>query len=128
MKTDTNKTNEAAIIQVMEAYYFKGIYTGNVELLGRAFHKDTLLFGDIKGQPYAKTLEQYLNGVANRVSPKDSAKPFDCGIISIDVINTIAMVKARVKMYEFNYYDLLSFHKLDNRWAIVNKMLTHVDL
>jgi len=29
-------------------------------------------------------------------------------------------------MYQFDYQELLSFHKIDNRWLIVNKMITDV--
>jgi hypothetical protein len=78
----------------------------------------------VKGQPYAKTLDQYLDGVKNRQSPKDSGKPFKGTIISVNVLNSIAIAKVHVKMYEFNYDEFLSFHKIDNRWLIVNKMIT----
>ncbi len=80
----------------------------------------------MNGQPYAKTLDQYIEGVANRVSPKRSEKPYEAEILSIDVVNSIAIVKARIKMYDFHYHDFLSFHKIDKQWVIVNKMLTHV--
>ncbi|WP_426670126.1 nuclear transport factor 2 family protein [Mucilaginibacter sp. McL0603] len=115
-----------AISQVLENYYFKGIYEGNVTVLGSTFNPGTLLFGDVKGQPYAKTLDQYLDGVKNRQSPKDSGKPFKGTIISVDVINSIAVAKVHVKMYDFNYDEFLSFHKIDNHWLIVNKMITDV--
>ncbi len=123
---ETNQQDSLAIAQTLEDYYFKGIYEGNVDTLGNIFNPGTLLFGDIKGQPYAKTLDQYLDGVKNRQSPKDSGKPFKGTIISIDVVNSIAVAKVHVKMYEFNYDEFLSFHKIDNRWLIVNKMITDV--
>lgn len=106
--------------------YFQGIYEGSSEMLYTVYHPCTLLFGDVKGQPYAKTLVLYLNGVAHRQSPKDSGKPFRGEIISVSVVNSIAMARVRVKMYDFNYHEFLSFHKIDNRWLIVNKMITHV--
>jgi len=106
--------------------YFKGIYEGDVKTLGQIFHPGTLLFGDVKGQPYAKTLDQYLDGVQHRQSPKDSAKPFKGTITSVNVANSIAIAKVHVKMYEFNYDEFLSFHKINNRWLIVNKMITEV--
>ncbi len=136
MKTTQVKTTEAAktddeervaIEQALKGYYFRGIHDGNVELLRQVFHPATLLFGDVKGQPYAKTLAEYLDGVAHRTSPRDSGKPYETEILRIDVINTIAVAKVRVKMYEFNYYDLLSFHKIADKWVIVNKMFTHVE-
>jgi hypothetical protein len=124
-KMETNQ-DSLAISQALEDYYFKGIYEGNINILGQIFHPGTLLFGDVKGQPYAKTLDQYLDGVAHRQSPKDSGKPFKGTIITIDVVNSIAVAKVHVKMYEFNYDEFLSFHKISNHWLIVNKMITDV--
>jgi hypothetical protein len=125
-KMENNRQDSAAITQALENYYFKGIYEGNVNILGNILNSGTLLFGDVKGQPYAKTLDQYLDGVAHRQSPKDSGKPFKGTIISIDVVNSIAIAKVHVKMYEFNYDEFLSFHKINNHWMIVNKMITDV--
>jgi len=122
MKNDPQ--SKAAITRTLEDYYFKGIYEGDVDLLNRVFNKGTLLFGDVKGQPYAKTLGKYLDGVAHRQSPKDSGKPFDGIIISIEVVNTIAIANVNVKMHEFNYDEFLSFHKIDGKWFIVNKMIS----
>jgi hypothetical protein len=115
-----------AISQVLENSYFKGVYEGDINMLRPIYHPGTLLFGDVKGQPYAKTLDLYLDGVKNRVSVKDSGKPFKGTIISIDVVNSIAVAKVHVKMYDFNYDEFLSFHKIDNHWLIVNKMITDV--
>ena len=114
------------ITRALEDYYFKGIYEGDINTLGNILNPGTLLFGDVKGQPYAKTLGQYLDGVAHRQSPIDSGKPFKGTIISVDVVNSIAVAKVQVKMYEFNYDEFLSFHKINNRWMIVNKMITDV--
>ena len=85
-----------------------------------------LLFGDAAGKPYFKTIAQYLDGVGHRQSPKDSGKPFKGEILSVEVINSIAMAKVHVRMYDFNYFELLSFHKLDGKWVIVNKMISDV--
>lgn len=114
-----------AISQTLELY-FKGIYEGNIAILKSTFNSGTLLFGDVNGEPYAKTLDEYLDGVKNRQSPKDSGKPFNGEIISIDVINSIAIAKVKVKMYAFNYHEFLSFHKINNKWLIVNKMISDV--
>ena len=115
-----------AITRALEDYYFKGIYEGDINALGNILNAGTLLFGDVKGQPYAKTLDQYLETVAHRQSPKDSGKPFKGTIISVEVISSIAVAKVHVKMYEFNYDEFLSFHKINDRWVIVSKMITDV--
>ena len=123
---ETQQADAAAIAQALESDYFKNIYEGDADNLGKIFHGGTLLFGDVKGQPYAKTLAEYLDGVAHRQSPKDSGKPFKGDIISIKVVQSIGIAEVKVKMYEFNYHEFLSFHKIDGRWLIVNKMISDV--
>ena len=126
-RMENNKRDSIAITEALENYYFKGIYEGNLDLLNHVYNSGTLLFGDVKDQPYAKTLDQYLDGVKNRQSPKDSGKPFKGEIISINLVNSIAIAEVKVKMYDFNYHEFLSFHKLNGNWLIVNKMISDVD-
>ncbi|NOW97862.1 nuclear transport factor 2 family protein [Mucilaginibacter sp. SG564] len=126
-KMENNQQSRAAITEVLENHYFKGIYEGDVNSLSKIYYGGTLLFGDVKGQPYAKILEQYLDGVAHRQSPKDSGKPFKGEIVDIRVINSIAVAEVKVKMYEFNYHEFLSFHQIDGKWLIVNKMISDVN-
>ena len=120
----TQQTDSIAITRVLEDSYFRGIYEGDVKMLEGVYHPGTLLFGDVKGQPYAKTLAEYLEGVKNRQSPKDSGKPFKGEILEIKVVNSIAIAEVRVRMYDFLYHEFLSFHKIDGKWLIVNKMIS----
>jgi len=69
-------------------------------------------------------LAEYLDGVAHRQSPKDSGKPFKGEIISVKVVNSIAIAEVRVTMYDFIYHEFLSFHKMDGKWYLVNKMIS----
>ena len=125
MKNDYTK-DSLEIANILTDAYFKGIYEGDIQLLGSVYYSGTLLFGDVTGKPYFKTLAQYLDGVKNRQSPKDSGKPFKGEIISIQLINSIAVAEVKVKMYDFNYHEFLSFHKLDGKWLIVNKMISDI--
>ncbi len=118
--------DSAKISQVLEYDYFSGIYTGNVAQLRNMYHPGTLLFGDVKGQPYAKTLDEYLSGVANRQSPKDSGKPFKGEVLNVRVTNSIAVAEVEVTMYDFAYREYLSFHKIDGQWLLVNKMISDI--
>jgi hypothetical protein len=126
METIQKDSSVISISNALENFYFKGIYEGDLNLLNQVFNTGTLLFGDVKGQPYAKTLDQYLDGVKNRQSPKDSGKPFKGEILNLKVVNSIAIAEVRVKMYDFIYHEFLSFHKLNGRWLIVNKMISDV--
>ena len=125
-KMKNQNSDTEAITDAIENYYFKGIYEGDAILLETIFYPGTLVYGDVNGQPYFKTADLYLNGVKNRQSPKDSGKPFKGEILNIKVVNSIAMAEINLKMYEFNYRDFLSFHKINGKWYIVNKMLTNV--
>jgi hypothetical protein len=127
IKMENNSADSAAIAGILNNSYFKGIYEGDINLLATCFFSKALLFGDVKGVPYYKTLAEYLDGVKNRQSPKDSGKPFKGEIVQIDIINTIAIARVKVKMYDFNYSEMLSFHKLDGKWVIVNKMISDVE-
>ena len=120
------QADSAAIAQTLETVYFPGIYAGDVNSLRTIYHPGTLLFGDVKGQPYAKTLDIYLDGVKNRQSPRDSGKPFKGEVQKISVVNSIAVAEVRVKMYDFDYQEFLSFHKIDGKWLIVNKMISDI--
>ena len=71
---ENNETDSLAITQTLDNY-FKAIYEGDVALLSTTFNAGTLLFGDVKGQPYAKTLDQYLDGVKNRKVRKIQVYP-----------------------------------------------------
>lgn len=125
---DTIQTDNEAIKSALEKYYFEGIYEGDLGLLKQIYYPGTLLFGDVKGEPYFKTLDQYFDGVKNRVSPKDSEKPFESEIIDIRIINSIAVAEVKIRMYDFYYHELLSFHKLDGTWLLVNKMISDTNV
>ncbi|WP_316634043.1 nuclear transport factor 2 family protein [uncultured Flavobacterium sp.] len=126
IKMENQQEDVLAITDAIENYYFKGIYEGDEMLVGSIFYPGTLVFGDVNGQSYFKTADLYLDGVKNRQSPKESGKPFKGEILNIKVVNSIAVAEINVKMYEFNYRDFLSFHKINGKWFIVNKMLTNI--
>lgn len=105
--------------------YFEGIFHGDVSKLENCFHKNVVIYGDIKGVEYLKSVKEYLAGVKNRQSPKDLNEVFKMKIIGIDIMGKIAMAKLHVPMLGYNYYDYLSLVKINNNWKIVNKLFTH---
>ena len=121
-----NYIDNATAVSAVLSNYFNGIYNGDTELLRGIFHPTALVVGDINGQPYFKTVDQYLEGVKNRKSPSELNEKFNMEILSIEIINSIAIAKVRVPIFDFNYYDLLSLSKVNGEWIIINKLLTHV--
>ena len=113
-------------IELLITNYFEGIFNGDVGKLETCFHKNVFIYGDIKGVEYLKSVNEYLNGVKNRQSPKDLNERLKMKIIGIDIMGKIAMVKLHVPMLGYNYYDYLSLAKIDDNWKIVNKIFTHI--
>ena len=115
-----------AITKVIRDYFY-GIYNGDVEKLQQSFTPEARLYGDVKGEEYARTLEEYLTGVRSRKSPSELNEKFGMEIISIEVVGNTAMAKAHLKMLDFNYYDFLSLCVVNKDWKIVNKLFSHVE-
>jgi hypothetical protein len=123
----TQLTDEATIAQALQEYYFQGSYEGDLNKLKQIFQPGTRLFGDVKGQPYSKTLDEWLDVVGNRESPKDSGKPFKGDILNIKVVNSVAVAEVQVKAYDMVYHDFLSLHRIDDKWVIVSKIMSGVN-
>jgi len=121
-----NYSSNAADVSVVLNNYFTGVFSGDTALLREVFHPDALVAGDINGHAYFKSVAQYLHGVENRQSPFELNEKFRMEILSIEIINSIAIAKVRLPMFEFNYYDLLSLTKFEGKWVIINKLLTNV--
>ena len=119
-------TDNATAVAAVLSNYFKGIFIGDTELLRSTFHPQALVAGDVNGQGYFKSLDQYLDGVKNRKSPSELGEKFRMEILGIEIINSIAVAKAHLPMFDFNYYDLLSLNRINGEWVIVNKLLTNV--
>lgn len=107
--------------------YFEGIFNGDVPRLRSAFHPQATLFGEVKGAPYYRTLDDYLAAVAQRQCPRDLGEPFAMKALALDVQGPIAVARLQVPMLGFNYIDFLSLLKTDGQWQIVSKNFTHVD-
>ena len=76
--------NEIKAIEQLISNYFQGLFQGKVALLRKCFQESTLIYGDIKGKDYLKSMPDYLEGVQNRKSPEALQEPFAMKIIGID--------------------------------------------
>lgn len=117
--------SEEAIRETIHAY-FQGIYYGDIAQLREAFDVNCQLRGEINGQTYFRTLEEYLEGVASRQSPSELGEPFSMRILKIELTGIMAYVKLHVPLLGFNYYDLMLLIQKDGKWQIVHKLFTHV--
>ncbi|NVK05000.1 MAG: nuclear transport factor 2 family protein [Flavobacteriia bacterium] len=114
------------ILDLIESY-FLGIYDGKTDLLRSVFHPKAMLFGDINGKEYLKTLDEYLEGVEARQSPSELGESYEMKVLSIEINGQVALAKVNVPILSFNYQDFLSLAVVNDEWVIVNKTFTHVE-
>jgi len=115
-------------IEEVIANYFEGIYEGDIPKLEAAFDKQLIIYGDMNtGTPYCKPVQEYLEGVKTRKSPRELGEAFAMNIINIEILGKVAMVKAHMPMLGYNYYDFLSLTTIGGNWKIVNKLFAHVE-
>src|SRR5688572_16698311 len=112
MKTnDPTFALEADAIQAVIADYFGGIYHGDLDRLRRVFHPRATLHGDVNGQSYFRQLDDYLEVVRQRQSPAALGEPFCMKVLSLEIVNGIAIARLSVPMLGFHYHDLVALHK-----------------
>jgi hypothetical protein len=111
--------------EVVDAY-LASLFDGDVERLRSTFHPGAILSGEVKGSPYYRPLDEYLEVVRNRKSPKALGETFRMQVLSVEVTGPIAFVKTHSPMLGFNYFDFLSLVRHGGRWVIAAKIFTHV--
>lgn len=107
--------------------YANGIYLGDVKMLAAAFHPAANLIGEVKGEPYHRTLQDYLQIVALRKSPQELGEENKIRILFAEQQGEIALVKVSCPIFEFNYVDYLSLVRMGSTWVIASKVFTHAE-
>ncbi|MEH6438036.1 nuclear transport factor 2 family protein [Massilia sp. DD77] len=113
-------------ILVVLADYFTGLYTGDTDLLRTVFHPQAALFAEVRGQPYYKRVEDYLEAVELRAAPQERDEPYQMRVLSLNVTHNIATAKVHVPALGFNYVNYLSLVRMDGAWVIVGKVFADV--
>ena len=111
-------SNEFELIMSLVRDYFDGLHYGEVSKLRAIFHPDAYL----KAPSLRRSLEQWLEAVANRPIPNQQGQAYDFKLLSIEIVKDQAMVKLECPLFDHFYIDFLSLLKENGRWLIVNKM------
>ncbi len=107
--------------------YTEGLHQGDVARLRQAFHPQARLFGEVRGQPYEKSLEEYLAVVAGRASPATLGEAAASRLLALDIRGSIACARLHVPMLGFSYLDFLLLCRTGGRWQITSKLFTDLD-
>jgi len=111
------------IIEVI-TMYFKGTYQGNSDLLYKAFHPDARITGLINNETIDWALSDFITRVTTNPTAVNKGEKYDKEIISIDKTKDAAMVKSRVAVGEWIFFDYITLLKIEGQWIIRNKSFT----
>jgi hypothetical protein len=114
-----------SILQVLSDY-FRGLHAGDVELLRSVFDPEAVLFAELHGGSYRKSLDAYLDGVAQRSSPAELNEAFRMRVLSLEVLHDMAMARVHVPALGFNFYNYLTLLRKGGSWRIVSKVFDDV--
>ena len=115
-------TSDLNDIEAVLHSYFDGLYHGDVAKLNSIFHPDAWL----KAPGVRRSLNQWLEDVAERTTPAELNQARAFKILAIDVVQDQAMAKIHCPLFDFNYIDFLGLLKEEGKWSIVNKMYSDI--
>jgi hypothetical protein len=113
--------NRATVDQVIQLY-FDGLYEGDADKLGEAFHPSADLRWLEKGELQVLTVPDWLDRVRKRPSAKAEGKPREDFVVTMDRSDdTTAFIKVRCQLPPRYFTDYLVALKLNDGWRIVSK-------
>lgn len=105
--------------------YFRGLFEGDTAKLAEVFAEDSVLYGDIDGEPFLKKRHEFLELVVGRPSPQSQGDTFRMKALSLEVLGPTAFAKLSAPMMDKNYIDLVSLYRFEDGWRIVNKLFVN---
>jgi hypothetical protein len=102
--------------------YFDGLYEGDADKLGAAFHPTADLRWQEKGELQVLSVPDWLDRVKKRPSAKAEGKPREDFVVTLDQSDAAtAFIKVRCQLPPRYFTDYLVALKLSDGWRIVSK-------
>lgn len=112
----------AAVTGVLEIY-FDGLYHGDIERLGNAFHPKAIYATADETPLLYRTMDDYFPVVAKRVSPASRDEPRRDVIESIEFAgDNTAFARVRCSINTKDFIDFLTLVRTDGTWRIMSKI------
>lgn len=116
-------SDELSAIRDTVQTYLDGLFEGDIEKLGWAFHPTSALTHVVDGELKILPRAQWFEAVKNRPSPQASGLPREDHVLTIDLIGpTMAHVKLKCAIPPRYFTDILSLLKVDGRWQVAQKV------
>lgn len=114
---------EVSAIEAVIQTYFDGLYEGDVEKLGAAFHPVSHLYSERDGEVVDLPREKWFEMVRNRPSPAAGGLARDDRVLMIDVSGPeTALVKVACQIPPRYFTDYLVLNRTKAGWKIVSKV------
>jgi hypothetical protein len=114
--------HDRSTVEKVIQLYFDGLYEGDADKIGEAFHPSADLRWVEKGELQVLEVPDWLDRVRKRPSAKAEGKPRDDLIVSMDrADDATAFVKVKCQLPPRYFTDYLVALKLTDGWKIVSK-------
>ncbi len=114
--------HDRSTVEKVIQLYFDGLYEGDADKIGEAFHPSADLRWVEKGELQVLEVPDWLDRVRKRPSAKAEGKPRDDLIVSMDrADDATAFVKVKCQLPPRYFTDYLVALKLSDGWKIVSK-------
>ncbi len=114
--------HDRSTVEKVIQLYFDGLYEGDADKIGEAFHPSADLRWVEKGELQVLEVPDWLDRVRKRPSAKAEGKPRDDLIVSLDRSDdATAFVKVKCQLPPRYFTDYLVALKLSDGWKIVSK-------
>jgi hypothetical protein len=113
-----DRSSAEAVIKL----YFDGLYEGDADKIGAAFHPTADLRWQEKGELQVLAVPDWLERIRKRPSAKAEGKPREDFIVTMDRSDdSTAFIKVRCQLPPRYFTDYLVALKLSDGWRIVSK-------
>jgi len=103
--------------------YFELMHHQEMELFGRVFHPDSVLYGVVEGALNIRPCAVYRAAMAERTSPAELGNARRDQILGFDQVSpTLALLKMQLEMFGGVMQDYLNIVFLDGQWWVMAKM------
>jgi hypothetical protein len=114
--------HDRSTVEKVIQLYFDGLYEGDADKIGEAFHPSADLRWVEKGELQVLEVPDWLDRIRKRPSAKSEGKPRDDLIVSMDRSDdATAFVKVKCQLPPRYFTDYLVALKLTDGWKIVSK-------
>jgi hypothetical protein len=121
------KSHLPPAIAALASDYFELMHQQDMDLFGRVFHPNSVLYGVVDGALNIRPCAVYREAMEGRTSPADLGNARRDHIIGFDQVSpTLALLKMQLEMFGGVMQDYLNIVFLDDQWWVMAKMWERV--